>query len=334
MLFAKSFRQIRFSWRLMSWVLRLVGLAAVGLMIMIAVPISRPPVLASVHETASAVDRTGMPELSRFQARDGTDLAYRVYPATAPDAGRIAILTHGSSASSAAMHALAKGLAARGVATYALDIRGHGHSGTRGDIAYIGQLEDDLADFVALVRKSEPTAPITLIGHSSGGAFALRVAGSPIQSLFARTILLSPYLGYDAPTSRPDSGGWAKADVPRFLGIAALERLGITCCGSLPVLAFAVPPGSQAVLTSTYSYRLMRNYATSSDFHRDVAGATKPVTLYAGADDELMLVDKYAEALQTGAATPDVHILPGINHMAIVSDPVAVAAIVDDVATH
>ena len=129
-------------------------------------------------------------------------------------------MVHGSSGSSGGtIHALAQALAARGVETYALDIRGHGASGTRGDIGYVGQLEDDLADFVAVVRKTVPSAPLTLIGHSSGGGFALRVAGSPIQNLFARTVLLAPYLGYDAPTNRPNSGGWASADIPRILAL-------------------------------------------------------------------------------------------------------------------
>src|ERR1700685_3845173 len=90
--------------------------------------------------------------------------------------------------------------------------------GPRGDIGYVGQLEDDLADFVAVVRKTAPTAPLTLIGHSAGGGFALRVAGSPLQGLFARTVLLAPYLGYDAPTNQPNSGGWANADIPRIIG--------------------------------------------------------------------------------------------------------------------
>ena len=90
-----------------------------------------------------------------------------------------------------------------------------------------------------------PTAPLTLLGHSAGGGFALRVASSPIQNLFARTVLLAPYLGYDAPTNRPDSGGWASADIPRILGLLALRGLGIDCCEALPVLAFAVPPNSE-----------------------------------------------------------------------------------------
>ena len=143
-----------------------------------------------------------------------------------------------------AAHGLADALAAHGVETYAPDIRGHGGSGTRGDIAYSGQLEDDMEDFVKHVRTASPAAPLILLGHSAGGGFALRIASSPTQDLFARTVLLAPYLGYTAPTNRPDSGGWAAADVPRFLGLVALRRLGIDCCESLPTLAFAVPANS------------------------------------------------------------------------------------------
>ena len=207
-----------------------------------------------------------MPRFELFQARDGTELAYRHYPARGAAVGRVAILIHGSSGSSPSIHALADGLAARGVESFAVDVRGHGASGTRGDIGYVGQLEDDLADFVAVVRKTNPDVPLTLIGHSAGGGFALRVAASPIQNLFARTVLLAPYLGYNAPTNRPKSGGWANADIPRFIGIAMLRRIGIDCCGSLPVLAFAVPPNSEKILTGTYSDRLMRNFANHPDY--------------------------------------------------------------------
>ena len=110
--------------------------------------------------------------------------------------------------------------------------------------------------------RARPTLPLTLIGHSAGGGFALRVAGSPIQDLFARTVLLAPYLGYDAPTNRPNSGGWANADMPRILGLLVLRKLGIDCCEALPTLAFAVPPHSESILVPAYSDRLMRNFAT------------------------------------------------------------------------
>jgi pimeloyl-ACP methyl ester carboxylesterase len=218
------------------------------------------------------------------------------------------------------------------VEAWAVDIRGHGASGTRGDIAYVGQLEDDLADFVAVVRKTTPTAPLTLIGHSAGGGFALRVASSPIRNLFARTVLLAPYLGYDAPTNRPNSGGWASADIPRILGLLALRKIGITCCEALPTLAFAVPPNSEKILVPAYSDRLMRNFATRG-YRADLAALTGPLTIISGADDELMLADKYAEAVRSAAQPVHVKLIDGINHMGIVSDPAAVSAVADDVAT-
>jgi alpha-beta hydrolase superfamily lysophospholipase len=309
----------------------LVGIVALTLTAMIATPLERLPELTSISQSVRAVDRSSMPPLSRFSARDGTELAYRHYPARGPSSSKIAILVHGSSGSSAAVHALADALAARGVETYAPDIRGHGGSGTRGDVGFIGQLENDMADFVAVVRKTSPAEPLTLLGHSAGGGFALRVAGSPIQDLFTRTVLLAPYLGYDAPTNRPASGGWAKADIPRFLGLTALDRLGIDCCQSLPTLAFAVPANSERILNPTYSYRLMRNFATRG-YQSELAGARHPITLISGASDELMLADKYADVVHAVSPSVEVKLIDGVDHMGIVCNAQGVAAVADYVA--
>jgi pimeloyl-ACP methyl ester carboxylesterase len=320
-----------FPLKLLRLALCLVGAAALVFTAMLATPVARLPELTSVSKTARAVDRSTMPALERFVARDGTTLAYRHYPARGVASDKIAILVHGSSGSSTSVHALADALAARGVETYAPDIRGHGGSGTRGDIAYLGQLENDLADLVAVVRKTSPNQSLTLLGHSAGGGFALRVASSPIRNLFARTVLLAPYLGYDAPTNR-DSGGWASSDIPRFMALAALRRVGIECCEALPTLGFAVPPNSEWMLAPTYSYRLMRNFATRG-YKDDLAAVIKPLTLISGADDELMLSNKYADAVHAVAPAVDVKLIEGVNHMGIVSDARAVSAIADDIAT-
>jgi alpha-beta hydrolase superfamily lysophospholipase len=320
--------------RAVVWSLAVTGFAALLLAGLIAWPLRQPPELTSISEARKSVDFSALPLVERFQARDGTALGFRHYPAAGPATGRVAIVIHGSSGSSGTtIHALSGTLAAHGVETFAVDIRGHGASGTRGDIAYVGQLEDDLADFVAVVRKTSPTAPLTLIGHSAGGGFALRVAGSPIQNLFARTVLLAPYLGYAAPTNRPNSGGWASADIPRILGLLALRTIRINCCEALPVLAFAVPPNSEKVLVPTYSDRLMRNFANHPDFRGDLAAATRPLTIIAGADDELMLADQYAEAVRGITPPVSVKLIDGVNHMGIVSNPAAISIIADDVAT-
>ena len=325
---------IRGAVSLLRWILSSVGVLALVLLALLATPLQPVPELQSISRARASVDFSSLPAIERFQGRDGTWLGFRHYGAGGAPTGRVAIVIHGSSGSSGGtIHALSQALAAHGVETFAVDMRGHGTSGTRGDIGYVGQLEDDLADFVAVKRKTVPSSPLTLVGHSSGGGFALRVAGSPIQNLFERFVLLAPYLGYDAPSTRPGSGGWARADIPRIIGLLALRNLGITCCEALPVLALAVPPNSEKTLVSTYTDRLMRNFAVGGDFRRDLAAATKPLTIISGADDELMFSDKYAEATRGAKVAVEVRVLDGINHMGIVAAPKAVSIIAEDVAT-
>jgi len=325
---------IRGSLSLLKWALCGVGVLALVVLALLATPLQPVPELQSISRARATVDLSSLPAVERFQARDGTWLGFRHYGAGGTPTGRVAIVIHGSSGSSGGtIHALSQGLTAHGVETFAVDMRGHGTSGTRGDIGYVGQLEDDLADFVAVLRKIVPSAPLTLVGHSSGGGFGLRVAGSPIQNLFERFVLLAPYLGYDAPSTRPSSGGWARADIPRILGLIALREFGITCCEALPVLALAVPPNSEKTLVSTYTDRLMRNFAVRGDFRRDLAATTKPVTIICGADDELMLADKYSEAVRGSKVVVDVKVLDGINHMGIVAAPKAISIVAEDVAT-
>ena len=85
------------------------------------------------------------------------------------------------------------------------DLRGHGANRPHGDIVYNGQLDDDMEDFVQTVKPAYPAKKWTLLGFSSGGGFALRIAGDPQGSEFDRYLLLSPFLRYNAPTARQDA---------------------------------------------------------------------------------------------------------------------------------
>src|ERR1700693_3028859 len=89
---------------LILWPLAVAGAAALAVALMLAAPVRSPPPLASIHEGAIRIDAAGAPDLSRLQARDGTWLAYRLYPASNGARDRIAILEHGSSAQSIEMH--------------------------------------------------------------------------------------------------------------------------------------------------------------------------------------------------------------------------------------
>ena len=236
-----------------------------------------PPPMSSINDPFKGVSLEGMPALSRFTARDGVALSYRAYaPSTttsaAPARGSV-VLVHGSSGSSNSMHPMAQGFAQAGYAVFALDIRGHGESGTRGRIAYVGQLEDDLEDFVKAVS---PPKPATLAGFSAGGGFTLRFAGSPRQRLFQSYLFLSPFVSQEAQTYRPDSGGWASVGLPRIVVVSVLNMAGVRWFNDLPVTRFAVNEQAKAFLTPEYTYALATNFRPQADYVANIKAMAQP----------------------------------------------------------
>src|SRR5262249_22135414 len=151
-----------------------------------------------------------------------------------------------------------------GVSTYVLDMRGHGGSGRRGDIDYIGQIDDDLADFVKSLGPTKSGEVRTLIGFSAGAGFTIRFAGGPYGELFDRSVFLSPILP-GAPTLRPNAGGWTNISNPRVVTIGLLDSLGIRLFDGFDVISYAVAPDNKQA-TSRYSYRLFRNFGAGREF--------------------------------------------------------------------
>ncbi len=289
----------------------------------------RPHPMGSITDPFRSVDFSDLPRLSRFTARDGTNLAYRSYaPATsAPSRGSV-VLIHGSSATSSSMHPMAKALSAAGFATYVLDIRGHGGSGRKGQIAYIGQLEDDLTDFMQGVS---PSAPATLAGFSSGGGFAVRFAGSSRQDLFQSYVFLAPFLSQDASTSRPAGGGWASVGVPRIIALAILNEFGIRTFNSLPVLRFAVSDDAKAILTPEYSYALETNFRPHRDYLADLRNMHRPFRILIGQNDEVYYPDRFAEVLRQVRKDVPVTIIPAVDHIHLILSPLALDKTVEDI---
>lgn len=82
------------------------------------------------------------------------------------------------------------------------DLRGHGDNHPHGDISYLGQLDDDMADFIRVIKPAHQGAKWVLGGFSSGGGFALRMAAESVGQSYDRYVLLSPFLMFDAPTVR------------------------------------------------------------------------------------------------------------------------------------
>jgi pimeloyl-ACP methyl ester carboxylesterase len=286
-----------------------------------------PHPMGSINDLFELVDFSDLPPLSEFAARDGTKLAYRSYPSTAATAGEgSVVLIHGSSATSSSMHSMAKALSAAGYRVYALDIRGHGASGRKGQIAYVGQLEDDLTDFMQAVS---PPAPVTLAGFSSGGGFAVRFAGGSQQNLFQNYLLLAPFLSPDAPTVRPDSGGWASVGLPRIIAISILNGFGIRTFNSLPVLRFAISEKTKAILTPEYSYALTINFGPQRDYLANIRSMHQPFRILVGANDEVYYPERFAEVLKQAGKNTPVTMVPGVDHIGLILSPVAFEKLIE-----
>jgi non-heme chloroperoxidase len=283
-----------------------------------------PPHLASISAPFQKVDFSDLPPIETLVARDGVALAYRVY--AGPAATTVVVAIHGSSANSASMHALAKGLQHEGITVYAPDIRGHGSSGRRGDIEAATSLDDDLADFVAFVRARHPQTRLVLMGFSSGGGFALHAAATSTGSAFERAVLIAPMLGVRAPTVKPGGDRWAAASIPRILALLILDRLGIRAFESLPVLAFAVAPGNPANLTDRYSFRLMRAFGTR-DYAADLRDAKCPLAVMIGANDELFDATLVAPTISAVRNDVRVTVMPDLNHIEMITDARALPAV-------
>lgn len=285
------------------------------------------PAAASIVEPFKGVDFSSLPPLQRFGARDGVQLAYRLYPAQPARAGSV-VLVHGSAGSATSMHGVALELAKAGFDVYALDIRGHGDSGTKGQIAHEGQLEEDLLDFV---QATHPAAPSTLAGFSSGGGFALRIAADPQADVFDHYLLLSPFLGQDAPTAKPQVTPWASVGIPRIIALSLLHRMGIEALSQLPVIRFALDEPSKARLTPEYSFLLAQNFRPRPDYRAQIRAVTKPFALIAGTADEQFHADRFEGVFRSQGQAIAVTLVPGIGHIPLILDPQAQRAIVQSV---
>ncbi len=270
----------------------------------------------------------GLPEMptQSYVARDGTPLPLRHFPCqNAP----LLILVHGSGWHGAQFAALGAKLAAEGLAEVLVpDLRGHGETpARRGDIDYINQLEDDLAD---LAKTYNNGRGLVLLGHSSGGGLVIRAANGALKGQMKNAILLAPYLKHNAPTARADSA-WAAPLTRRIIGLSMLNMMRVRLLNGLIAIQLRFP---DAVLngplghtaTRAYSYRMMLGFNPRAAYLKDVS-ALPDFTLIAGDQDEAFHAERYEKTMSAASGKGSYHLLPGLSHLDVVDAPETYAVI-------
>jgi acylglycerol lipase len=138
-----------------------------------------------------ALERLHATEASITSA-DGTKLAYRAWPDDKADITFAVV--HGLGDYSGRYERFAQGMSKYGMATYALDLRGHGHSeGQRGHVDSWANWVDDASEFVRHVQKSVSTEVVP-VGHSFGGVVMLSTVRAKKLTNVKRFIVSSPAL--------------------------------------------------------------------------------------------------------------------------------------------
>lgn len=231
------------------------------------------------------------------------------------------VLIHGV-ASNAYLHNKTAGLLqeATQAEIYAIDLRGHGQSdGNSGDLDYINQYVDDLADIIKEIRKEKPNGKIIIAGHSMGGGVALRYAMEKQYEQPDGFLLFAPLIGHNSPafqkiqaTENIAEEPFMKIHIERIIGLTMLNEIGNHDYDSLPVLFFNLP---ETVPLRKYSHRANTSMAPD-DYVTGLKAVKVPMLILIGSNDEAFSAEELQKAVLENSSGK-VHIIDKATHNGI-----------------
>lgn len=221
-----------------------------------------------------------------LQTADGMSLSARTWMPETPRA--IVALVHGIAEHSGRYAFLAERANQRGLGVVSVDLRGHGRS--PGERSYVERFDDYLLDVDALLAKARELAgdrPVFLMGHSMGGAIALRwlaVRGPGLAGV-AGVILSSAALkiGGDVPRLLVALAPLLSRWLPHLRGkrfdpaVISRDAAAVAAYVNDPLVSLEAPPAR----TGAELLRVMEANRAAA------AGLALPVYLFHGDADRL-----------------------------------------------
>ncbi len=203
---------------------------------------------------------------------------------------------------------------------FAIDLRGHGKSdGKDGDIDYINQYADDLADIVKTICKQKPKGKIIIAGHSMGGGVILNYAMQKDKIKVDGYLLFAPLLGHNSPTiqqtppTETDSiEPFMKIHIARIIGLKMFNEIGNHSQDSLPVLFFNLP---ENMPSRKYTYRANMSMAPE-DYKEGLKSLNVPTLVLIGSKDEAFNAEAMKKAVSENSQA-SIQIIEGVTHNGI-----------------
>ena len=245
-----------------------------------------------------------------LRSADGTKLAYRSW--STPGTDITFAVVHGLGEHAGRYARFAGGMARHGMATYALDLRGHGESeGQRGHVDSWSQWAEDVAAFVEHVE-GVARREVVPVGHSFGGAALLSTVLAGKLPNAKRFVVSSPALKLrlKAPAWKVAVAPLASKVVPRLAMDNEVDPAAVSRIQEV-VEAYRADP----LVHNRISSRMFIEWqsATVDILHR-ASQIKVPFLILAGAADPLIDPEGSRQLHGQAPAVSELHVLEGRYH--------------------
>jgi acylglycerol lipase len=197
----------------------------------------------------------------------------------------VLVIAHGAGEHSARYAHVAARLVDEGYAVYALDHRGHGRSeGPRALVDRIDNTVEDLDALVVLAAGEHPGVPVFLLGHSMGGAIALRYAIAH-QDRLTGLILSGPLAALDAASPAQRVAAKVLSAVAPRLPVIAVDP---TLVSRDPAVVEAYTSDPLVHHGKLPARTVAELAAAVESFPKSVGSITVPTLIMYGTEDKLV----------------------------------------------
>lgn len=246
-----------------------------------------------------------------FAGAKGLQIYWQAWQDSVPTRAAV-VISHGAGEHSGRYERLASHLAGLGYPVHAVDHRGHGRS--QGRRALVDRLDNAAADLdvvVDLAARAHPDVPLFLLGHSLGGAIALRYALQH-QDKLDGLILSGPVAVIDLPPAPVRAAVRALSAVAPQLPVLAVDPATISRDAG-EVDAYRTDP---LVHHGKLPLRTVSEIASATEaFPEQVPSLTLPLLLVHGSEDRLAPVQG-SRMVHERASSEDktLHVYDGLFH--------------------